>query len=167
MRNLFLLAASAIAIAAAPADNRSAVLKAVTDCRAVTESTARLACYDGAVGRLDAAATKKEIVVLDREEVKQTRRGLFGFSLPRIPLFKGDDAKDTPAQVETTARSVRSLGYGKWRIVMEDGAIWATTEPSSRRDPKEGSRIRIKAGTMGAYFLSIDGAASVRAKREG
>jgi hypothetical protein len=166
---MLLLGGVTVLVAAAPASDRSAVLKAVTDCRTVSDSAARLACYDSAVATLDAAATKKDIVVLDREEVKETRRGLFGFPLPKLPFFKGDESHkaDMPSILLTTATSARAIGYGKWRIVIDGGAIWETTEPVLRHDPKEGSKIRIREGTMTNYFLSIDGDPAIRAKRVG
>lgn len=168
-RTIVLLSGLGVLAAAAPASDRAAVLKAVTDCRALTDGAARLSCYDGAVGTLDAAAARRDIVVLDREEVKQTRRGLFGFSLPRLPFFKGDESQkaDMPSELLTTAQGVRPLGHGKWRIVVEGGAVWETTEPVLRHDPKVGGKIRIRQGSMTNYFLSVDGDPAVRAKRVG
>ena len=171
MKRAFLLGSSAclLLIGAAPPADRAGVLKAVTDCRAVSDAGQRLSCYDAAVARLDVATAKKDIVVLDREEVKETRRGLFGFPLPKLPFFRGDESQKeaAPAQIDAVATSARSLGYGKWRLVLDNGAIWETTESVTRHDPKQGSKIRIKAGSMTNYFLSIDGDPSVRAKRVG
>ena len=155
-------------VGAAPAE-RAGVLKAVTDCRTVTDNIKRLACYDAAVATLDTAAAKKEIVVLDREAVRETRKGLFGFTLPKLPFFSGDVSQkdEQPVEVNTTIRSARSLGHGKWQITLEDGAIWETTDSVTRHDPKPGRKIRIRQGAVTNYFLSIDGDPSVRAKRVG
>ncbi len=166
MRTILLIGMSVGLSAAAPTSNRAAVVGAVTDCRTIADSSTRLACYDSAVAALDTAATKKDIVVLDREEVRQTRRGLFGFALPKLPFFKGDDSKDTaPTEIVATVQSMRPLGYGKWRVVLDDGAVWDTTEVV-RRDPHEGSKVRIKSAVLGSFMMNIDGAAAVRVRRE-
>lgn len=158
-------------VAAAPAAtaDKNGVLKAVTDCRAVADSTQRLACYDAAVARLDTAAAKNDIVVLDREEVKETRKGLFGFALPKLPFFKGDDSHKEPEVVElnSVVKRAQNIGHAHWRITLENDAVWETTDPVTRHDPKPGAKIRVRQGAMTNYFLSIDGDPSVRAKRVG
>lgn len=145
----------------------SPLVSALVACKSETDDAKRLACYDRTAGALADATAKGQIAVVDREDVRKTRRALFGFVLPKLPFFSDDDsAKDTPDVIETTARSVRALGYGMYSITIEDGAVWRTTEVS-RRDPKPGIKIRIKRGALGSYFLSIDGAAAVRAARVG
>src|SRR4051812_1363572 len=68
-------------------EGRAAAFKAVTDCRAVSDPNARLACYDEAVSRLDQAESSGQVVVLDREAAKEVKRQAFGFSIPSISLF--------------------------------------------------------------------------------
>jgi topoisomerase IA-like protein len=56
---------------------------------------------------------------------------------------------------------------GKWRIRLPDGAVWQTTDSIGfGSDPKAGQKIVIKRGTLGNYFLRIDGRNGVRGKRE-
>lgn len=167
------LIAAALLAAAAPAATRakdtpaSPLITALTACKAETDDARRLACYDKAAGALATATAKGEIAVVDREDVRKTRRSLFGFTLPKLPFFSDDDsAKDTPTEIETTAASVRAEGFGKFQVTMADGAVWRTTEVS-RRDPRPGSKIRLKKGLMGGYMMNIDGATAVRASRIG
>ena len=167
---LIALTIAALPVAAA-AQERSDPLAGVTRCRAEADPARRVACYDAAVDALTAARDKKDIVVLDREAVRETRRGLFGFTLPRIGLFGGKD--DDPGvqeerEVATTVRSARSLGYGKWRIVVEDGAVWETTEATgSFPDPRPGAAITLQKGAMGGYFIKGAKGRRVAAKRIG
>jgi hypothetical protein len=143
----------------------SPIVDALSACRAIADKDARLACYDQASARFAEAVGKGEVIVMDQQEVKQTRRSLFGFHLPSLPLFRGDSGPD---QDELTAKiaSASGLGYDKYRMRLEDGAIWETTEASSRiSPPRSGQDVLIKRGPLGSYMMRIDGQRAVRAKR--
>ena len=63
---------------------------------------------------------------------------------------------------------MRSLGYGKYAIVLDSGARWQTTEPVNYGPtPAAGRAIKIKKGTLGSYFISIDGGRAVKGMRTG
>lgn len=157
------------ASAAAPAQGGPAtrIVKTFADCRAIADSAARLACYDAAADNLATAVAKKDITLIDREDVRKTRRSLFGFALPRLPFFEGDGSKeDAPVrEVEVTIASVRNLGNGKYRFTLPDGAVWENTEASPYGTPKPNGKVKIKQATLGNYFLSFDGSRTVRGKR--
>ena len=124
---------------------------------------------------MDAAAQRDEVVVLDRGELKKTRKTLFGFSFPKLPfLGGGDDDQDDRSRpeegfshIEAKIGSLRSAGYGKWQIGLEDGAQWMTTEAISGRSPKVGQMIEIRRAAMGGFMGKIDGGRAVRMKRVG
>jgi hypothetical protein len=168
-----LLLACALLLAVGPANaadppvKGSKLLDDLKDCRAITEPERRLACYDSTAARLADATAKRDVIVVDREDVRKTRRSLFGFSLPNFSLFGGkedDEDKERVTQLDAVAKSVREAGYGAWRIVLDDGAVWETSDPVVRA-PKTGSKIRIKAGAFTSYKLSIDGGPAVKARR--
>jgi hypothetical protein len=147
----------------------SPLVRALADCQRQTEDAARLRCYDAASAALTKAATSGEVVLVEREDVRKTRRSLFGFSLPKLPFFSGDDSADSQ-QDEITAKiaSAGSLGYGKYRIKLEDGALWETTEGTSAiNDPRAGDTVLIKRGPLGSYMMRIAGQRALRAKRVG
>ena len=151
------------AFAADPAPNP--VVGEVVKCRAEANNAKRLACYDAAAGLLAKATTEGSIAVVTREDLRKTRRSLFGFSVPKLPLFGGDDSgEDTPDEIETTVRSFRVSRDGNLSLVMDDGAVWRTTEPA-RRMPKPGSKAKIKKAALGSFFISIDGARGLRGMR--
>ena len=170
---LALLGSGAIANAqkAAPPNNapNNAVVDAVVRCKAETDAAARLRCYDAAAGALSQATASGSIVVIDREDVRKTRRSLFGFTLPKLPFFSGDDSQNDQAdEIEAKLRTARGIGYGKWVLELDTGAKWQTTEPITRPpDPKAGEMVKIKRGAMGGYFLSVEGRRGVRALRVG
>jgi hypothetical protein len=165
---LALLSASSVA-APKSAQPPSPLVGALVNCQHQADDAARLRCYDAAVAALTEAAGSGKIVVVEREDVRRTRRSLFGFALPRIPFFNGDDSAEGQ-QDELTAKvaSWRSLGYDRYQIRLEDGALWETTEGSSAVDaPRNGDTVVIKRGPLGSYMMHIAGQRAVRARRVG
>ena len=161
--------ASASTAAKGPPAPMSPYVNALENCRTLTDPAQRLACYDKTAPALIAASKSGEINVVDRGQLRQARRSLFGFSMPKLPFFAGDQsAGDTPDQIESTIKSVRE-GYGRYQIVVADGnAVWETTEDSiSLREPRPGQKIVIRRGPMGSYFIRINGQTGVKGRRVG
>lgn len=161
------LALTSAATAAPPVPN--ALIEALLSCRGRADEAARLSCYDQAAATLAQANSSGQIVVVDREDVRRTRRSLFGFSVPNLPFFSNDDSQDEqPDEIEGTIRAARSIGNGKWLIELEGGARWQTTEASPMsRDPAAGRSIKIKRGALGSYIVTVAGGRAVRAMRVG
>lgn len=151
---------------------RPEIFVRLLDCRTIADSATRLACYDRQVGAMETASQNDEVVVLDKEELKKTRRSLFGFSLPKLPFLgerdeQADGAKAEFTTIEAKLSAVRNLGYGKWSFRLDDGAEWQTTEAIPTRSPKTGMAIKIKRASMGSFMGSVNGWPSVRMKRVG
>lgn len=163
--------AGVVAASAAGAQEPSAsnpLMSNLMSCRGEADPEARLRCFDAAAAALDAATSTGAVVVVDRDEVRRTRRALFGFNLPRLPFFGGDTSgqEQEPDEIEGRIESAREIGYGKWQIVLEGGAVWQTTEVETRAGvPRSGQTVRIKKATMGSYMLAVQGQRSVRAMR--
>lgn len=153
---------------------RGGVAGRLTECRALADTAQRLACYDAAADALISAERSGELVVMDREDVRQTRRSLFGFSLPRIGLFGGGDSADEKRpevedvdKLESTIRSARQNPRGKWILVLEDGAVWNQTDTRRlSRDPAPGMAIAIRKGAVGSYLANIDRQVAIRIQRQ-
>ena len=145
-----------------------AVFQAVVDCKALSDPAARLACYDKAVGAMDAARTAKELVVTDRATVREAKRGLFGLSLPSIKLFgggDGDNDEDEVKEIESKISAIRMASDGFPVFTLEDGARWKQTD-GRNTFPKAGQKIRIRKASLGSYIASIDGQPGVRVIRQ-
>jgi hypothetical protein len=148
------------------------VLQGLRDCKAIAGSEARLACFDKATAALEAAVDAKDVRIVDRQEIRKARRSLFGFTIPKVALFGGGDGDEQDAkddedaftEINTTVASARSVDNGRAeiRLVGED-AVWRTTDPLAW-PPKAGAKIRIRKGTLGNYFIAVDGR-SVRGMR--
>jgi hypothetical protein len=152
------------------ADN--AYLAALKACQSEADAAVRLACFDKAAATILAASEQGNLRMVDREEVRRTRRSLFGFSLPDFGLFGGRD-DDQPReekieQLETTIAKVRASDNGGWIIVTAEGAVWRVDNvPARLLSPKVGQPLEIRSGALTSYFLRINGQPGVRGYRVG
>lgn len=145
-----------------------AIFQDVIDCKKLSDPEPRLACYDQKVAALEQAQADKQVVIADREQIKKARRGLFGFSLPKIKLFSGgdDDEEEEIKELNTTVKTARTNNKGFWTITVEDGAVWQQTESSRyTREVKSGDKIRIKQAALGSYKANINGGLALRVRR--
>lgn len=166
-----LLLAAPAPLAAQDDKDESAYVAALRACQGKTDPAERLACYDTAVAAMVSASSEGEVRVVDREEVRETRRKLFGFSLPDLGIFGGKSDKDDPEQqaefttLQTTISGVRASGK-TYVLVTAEGAEWQLDElPARLMRPKVGQTLEIKKGALSAYFLRIDGQKGVKGRR--
>jgi len=148
----------------------SPLVTAIDRCRQIADSAQRLACYDSAANALVTAAKSGAVAVVDQNEIRKARRSLFGFTLPKIPFFSGDDTADeAQRQLDSTITSVKPLNNGYYRIIIADNnAVWETSESNISFDaPRPGQKITIVRGALGNYFLRINGQIGVRGRRVG
>lgn len=146
---------------------RADALKALVDCRAVTDPAARLACYDKAAADLDAAEAKGDVVVVDRGQMRQARRAAFGFNF-RMPSFmtRGEPVEDLE-RIEATVAAARFNSQGKLVVELEDGAVWVQIDSERlRKAPAAGAKVELRTASLGSYFMKIQGLDTVRAKRQ-
>jgi hypothetical protein len=143
--------------------------QAMVSCRAVAEPAARLACFDRSVGALAESQAAGEVVITDKAAIREARRGLFGFSLPRINIFggRGDNNDDEDIQqIETTVVQVRHTSVGGWKLIFADGGAWEQTDGKLLAlSPKIGDKIRISRGALGSYFVNVSGQAGIKMRR--
>lgn len=139
----------------------------IAECRAIASDTARLACYDQAVGAVQSAQTAGEIVVLDRAAVEESRRRAFGFDVNILNPFNRAEGPQELSEIDAKLTSVRRVGAGKVLFTLEDGSTWLQIDdetPYFRE--RAGIPVRIRRAALGSYLLSVDGARSVRVKRQ-
>lgn len=168
--------AVAVAVVSAPAQaaddekGESSYIAALRACQAKTDPAERLACYDAAVGAVVSASTEGDVRVVDREAVRETRRKLFGFTLPDLGIFGKSDKEDPEQEQEfttlqTTITSVRPI-KGSIVMVTAEGAEWQLDElPNRLMRPKPGDTLEIRKGALSSYVLRIDGQKGVKGRR--
>ncbi len=134
-------------------------------CRAVADPQERLACYDREVAAMAAAEASNEIRVVDRQQVRNTRRTLFGLTLPDLNVFgSGDD--DPMDEINGTIRSVTELPSGQWAFTLEDGARWVQIDNRTLSSyPRAGHTVRIRRAAMGSFLANINRNTAIRVRR--
>ncbi|MEP7349728.1 MAG: hypothetical protein ABI668_07220 [Sphingorhabdus sp.] len=148
------------------AEVRPPVFEALVNCRSVNDSTERLACYDTRVAAIDEAEKKDELVLADKQSMREAQRGLFGFALPKLRFFGNEDGKAEDFELVTKIGSAYQVGVGKWTIVLADGARWVQIDTQVLgKDPTSGMEIRLREAAMGSYFANIAGQRAIRMKR--
>lgn len=139
------------------------VYQSVLDCRAIADPAQRLACFDAKVGAMAAATEKKDLVIVDRETIRATKRGLFGISLPKIKLFGGNDDEEVN-QIESTINAAYAAKDGMSVFVLADGSRWKQTDGRFTY-PKAGQKILIKRAALGSFMAQVNGQPGVRVLR--
>lgn len=141
-------------------------LSDLKQCRTIEEPSARLACFDREVGAVIAATEQGTLQVVDKQEVEQTKRSLFGFTLPKLRMFGDDDQELTV--LETTITRVRQTERDSWVFTTEEGSEWRINDAPMRfRAPKEGQAVVFKKASLGTYFIRVNGQIGVKGRRIG
>ncbi|WP_394659092.1 hypothetical protein [uncultured Novosphingobium sp.] len=145
-----------------------AVLSAVLGCVGVAPDSARLACFDRTVAALAVAKQRQEIVVADKGAIREARRGLFGFSLPKLRLFGETEDGASQDRVDTIEAQVSSVGQnsnGGIQFGLSSGARWSQIDSSFVNRPKVGQTVVIQRGPVGGYTAKVAGGRAFRVRR--
>lgn len=165
--SLFLALAAVPAVASAkdaPKPPTPAVVSRVVACASVADPQQRLSCYDREVAAMNQAEKSGELVAMDRNQVRKTKRSLFGLALPDLGVF--GDSEDGDSSIETTLRSVGQNPDGKYVFDLAEGGRWVQLD--SRNfiiDPKAGQPIRIRRAAMGSYMANVNKQTAIRVRR--
>jgi hypothetical protein len=148
-----------------------ALFEALVRCRAIAEAAARLQCFDAASAALAQAAERRDIVVVDRGQVRESRRRLFGLALPRLPIFGGgDDGRDDEeeiTQLDGTVASASQDGLGHWMVRLQDGSLWVQTDDNALAlRPRPGQAVVIHRGALGSYMMRVNRQPGIRVRRQ-
>nr|NUR36873.1 hypothetical protein [Sphingomonas sp.] len=174
MRKFWLVAGGAVAVLGAGADAKPvpptappAAVQSLLNCRAITDSAQRLACYDRAAQGFADAMVKKEVVVLDKARANEARRSLFGFSIPNFGALLGGGG-DEISQIESTVTDVAENGDGGFTVKLADGSTWQQIDDTPvALAPRRGDKVVVKRGALGAYFVKLGSQPGFKAKRVG
>lgn len=158
-----LAAAPGMAAYAQPAQPAPDVFTRVTACRDLRDGTERLACYDRAVAALAQAQAAREVVVVDRQQVQQTQRSLFGLTVPSVSRLFGEGQEQA---VEETITQVRNDQTGRVTFQTNTGAVWTQTEGRRLARARPGMKVRIRRGALGSFIANVEGQIGVRVIRQ-
>ena len=161
------VAASALSGQSVPAQERPETLARLMACRGVADSTARLACFDAAAGALNTAEQQGELVVMDRAQVNQTRRQLFGFEMPTLPRLFGPEGAVEIESIDSTLQSAALVGEGRWVFRLADGGVWRQIDSERVRfQNRPGQPVRVRKASLGSFLLTVGDSRAVRVRRQ-
>lgn len=174
MNSHFAVAAVAALVVASPAwaaDNKSQndtppQLARLLACRSVADAEQRLACFDRETAATSEALARNDLVAMDRAKVRETRRSVFGFSVPKLGIFGGGDT-DEVDQIDGTIAKVGWTRDGV-SVRLQDQSQWVQTDGKTLPiEPRAGNKVIIKRGALGSYIMNIAGQRGVKVKRVG
>ncbi len=167
-----LIALGMVCLASSPSFARSvksgpppAQITGLLACRAIAGEAERLACFDKAAAAIDSAVSNKELVVFDKEGVRKTKKGLFGFGIPNLGIF-GDD--DDTVEIKQVDGVIAGLGRTVDGFIfrLQDGSRWVQTDAKVIViDPRIGDKVLIKKGALSSYILSVNKQPGVKVRR--
>ena len=169
---LFALTGAVMALSAtgalAQSPERADVLESLAACRTQSDPAQRLACYDAAAAALDEAERAGDVVVLYREQMLETRRGLFGFAMPSLDIFnRGDgDLVEEIDNVSYVVRIAREFRDDEWVFTMEDGSVWRQIDGRMWGRPRAGQTAVVRSAALGSFMMNVGDAPAIRVRRE-
>lgn len=161
--------AAAFAQRAEEAPQRPELFEALVRCRALADDSARLQCFDAAAANLQQAAERRELVVVDRQQVRESRRRLFGLPLPRLPIFGGGDEEeeDEIDSIESQVASASQIEFGRWLVRLEDGSTWVQTDNEMlAARPRPGQPVRVNRASLGTFMMRVNNQPGIRVRRQ-
>ncbi|MEZ5959512.1 MAG: hypothetical protein R3C30_03670 [Hyphomonadaceae bacterium] len=157
------------------------VLDQVYGCRSITDEAQRLACYDGAVGRLQEAQNTGNLVAVDRGQAQEMDREAFGFSLPSLSRIFGSNSggggnsgasASTPQfeRVDNIQMQIASVTHRRnlpSTFRMTNGQVWVQIDDEVARNVREGGSVTIQRASMGSYLMRVEaGGPAIRVRRQ-
>lgn len=151
---LIVMALAAVLAAPAPGADPD-MLSALRACKAMTDATARLACFDRLTAQYDTAAPMAQSAV---------PRPPASVAQAAPPAFGGEDLKrddDTPRPEESMTASVAKASFnaiGHFTIVLDNGQIWRQLDAdTSKARFRDADSVKITKGFLDSYSLVIEG----------
>lgn len=161
-----MLVVTAVQVGAKPpaeAPSAVAVTRLLT-CQSVVEAATRLACFDREASAMRDAISRRDLVVVDREEIRRTRRSLFGMSLPSMPFLGGD--KEEISHIDGVLEATSRNRDGGYVFRLEDGSRWTQVDDRPfALEPRRGEKVVVKRAAMGSFMMTVGRQPGVRVQR--
>lgn len=126
-------------------------------CKNIADATERLACYDRDAAIVEDAQDKGEIVVIDKDKAEEIKKERFGFRMPSLPNFGGDDEPDEDTQV-FIIKEYKVKANGRYTFYLANGQVWQHISGTVNRAPKGANQtLSIRNAAMGSFLAQING----------
>jgi hypothetical protein len=133
-------------------------LEAARRCAAVTDATARVACYDHVFGTAATAPVVAPVATSAPAGTGAAVAGTAGVAaigddnLKKSSIEKAAPAAPTTAEAKITA--VREMNPNIYRISLDNGQVWQTQEGRTEFRVNVGDDLRIERRPMGGYIVA-------------
>jgi hypothetical protein len=145
-------------------------------CAALTDPTARLACFDEAFVAPDAEVAADTTHAAAAADVQPAAEGRpeaqagpatdeFGLN-PALRRAReaANPGEGSPDRIEARVVGLQRRGTGELTIALDNGQVWIQVEVSHKR-LAEGDRVLIRKAAFGSYLLVTPSRASMRVRR--
>jgi len=155
MKSKPLFALLALALPAAAVDDA-----AVQRCRAMADNAQRLACYDGlpvaAPSTPRAAVASAPVAAAPAAAAPPAAAA----SSPSLLSRFGFENRPQPEELPTVESHIPGSfeGWGpKSVIALANGQVWQVIDDSTRKVYRENPKVTLRRGSLGSFFLDIEG----------
>jgi hypothetical protein len=133
-------------------------------CQSLTDAVGRLACFDHEAAAMRGAISRRDLVVVDRDEIRRTRRSLFGLSLPNMAVLGGD--KEEISHIDSVLEGTSHNRDGGYVFRLEDDSRWTQVDDRPfALEPRKGEKVVVKRAAMGSFMLTVGHQPGVRVQR--
>lgn len=124
-------------------------------CRAITESAARLACYDALPLPTDAPAASRSAAPA------QAAAAVGGTQAPANPAssfgLEAKAAQSAPDAIDSHIEGRFEGWEAKSRIRLANGQVWQVVDGSRGVLNLDNPKVRVRKGVLGAFYMDIEG----------
>jgi uncharacterized cupin superfamily protein len=128
----------------------------VARCKAITDDTARLACYDAATGR-----SGEGYITASPASAAAVAAGTSSSAAATTAAARAatlEPASDKAANsFESRIKTATRRSNGMWVIALEDGTSWLQADSTQEWTLKAGDPVVLSRGAMGAWFVKKTG----------
>lgn len=147
-----------------------AIVRLMRECARIADVPSRVACYDNNVGRdvprADTAfGTPPQARAAPAQSPSPAPRAT-GFAADSLPQTREERAAQIN-RIELKVTAISELEPRVYRLTLDDGGVWETTEPAPRSfdPPRRGSSIALSRAALGGFLLDYADQPTVRIRR--
>ncbi len=163
-------------VCTAHADPTKTPTENVYACAAISEDSARLACFDAAVAELRSKEQSGQIQTIDVAQIKQIEKEAFGFSMPSLPALFNRSSSSAEAgpeaesidEITAGVKSARLQGVtGRAIVVLDNGQTWEQTDTTklNAMNLRKATQASVRKAALGSFMMKVDGSKAFRVKR--
>jgi hypothetical protein len=126
-------------------------------CRAIKDSTARLACYDALVVPAVADKTAPAQAAPQAQSATRVPSQAVPAQTPEQFGMEHKSAQAVLAAIESTIPG-RFEGWGPNSLIrLANGQVWQVADDSTGMNFVDNPKVRVRRGALGAFYLEIEG----------